>query len=426
MAYPNYTEPDHISGPVGSVANTGAWGIKDNETEGSLKLDISSTIGILDSNESPLLATITNVGKNYDSSVGQWKGAGINKEVTGSYKFQEFTDFLSGTTCKVSETYAASGAVTVTVTGAGDTPARIFVPGDVVVNDRTGERMRVATVPTDTTFTVIAAERAFGTTIAAAGAGADVLTLVASAHSEFSTTPNANATQKSLGYNVVQNFNKAVAISDIAKASENYTGDERMRQITKKGIEHARDIERAFILGEKKETTDATTGMLLTATGGIREGMLTGGSYVQDQTSGTLSVADTNAFIREGNTYGSQKKDLYAGGNVLAAIQLPSLGQIKTEVGDTTYGVKVYNWMSVEGEMGIVKHPMLVGSYAGEAMLLDVKNCFKYRYMKGLDTSLFRDVQDKGLKGSVDEYRTTAGLQRTTIQKCAMLKGVMA
>ena len=108
------------------------------------------------------------------------------KSPANNPEFSWLEDYYGGRYCKVSGVYAAAGAVTITVTGAGTSPAYIFTAGDVILNGRTGERMLVATVAGTTTITVAAAGRAFGTTAAAAGADADSLFIIGNANEENS------------------------------------------------------------------------------------------------------------------------------------------------------------------------------------------------------------------------------------------------
>jgi len=97
----------------------------------------------------------------------------------------------------VSGTYAAAGAVTITVTGAGSSSAYIFTKGDIIINARTGERMEVATIASTTTITIAAGGRSIGATAAAAGADGDGLYIVGNASEENASARNINTTRSS-------------------------------------------------------------------------------------------------------------------------------------------------------------------------------------------------------------------------------------
>jgi len=182
-------------------------------------------------------------------------------------------------------------------------------------------------------------------------------------------------------------------------------------------------IERAFWFGQKKLTT-GTNGRPLRSTGGILEFIESGNGYIQNQ-GGALTAPDFNTFLREGFTYGNGKKMLFAGGLVIQAINEFARGQLVTKVGDTTYGVKISEYMTPFGVINIVHQNMFVEDYAGYGFLLDM-DCFKYRYMNGRDTKLKTNIQAPDVDGTTDEYLTECGLQRMQAPKHALLKGVVA
>jgi hypothetical protein len=192
-------------------------------------------------------------------------------------------------------------------------------------------------------------------------------------------------------------------------------------QRQKKGTEHALEIERAFWWGQKKSST-GTNGHPKRATGGILEFIESNNAYVQNQ-GGPLTAPDLNTFLREGFTYGSTSKTLFAGGIVLQAINEIARGQVQTKSGDKSYGVKISEWMTAFGTINIVHNPLFVEDYAGYAFLLDM-SCFRYRYYNNRDTKLKTNVQANDVDGQLDQYITECGLERKQAAKCALLKGV--
>ena len=371
----------------------------------------------------PLITLLTNIGKFWDGS--SYTGAGIQKAVTTNVTFDCFEDFYGGRYAKVSGTYAASGDVTITVTGAGSSSGHIFTPGDIVLNARTGERMLVdsTTVPTATTFKVLSAKRAFGTTAAAAGADGDGLYIVGNTSEQNSGARNVNSTRSAKESNYTQIFKKTIALSRSEAKSATYGGGDLPYQRSKAGTEHAADIERAFWFSEKKSTTGAN-GHPMYATGGILEGINSKGSYVQDQ-GGPLTAPDLDVFLREGFTYGNETKTLFCGGIVLSAINEFARGQLVTKNKDTSYGVQIQEYVSAHGVINLVRHPYFVQDYAGYAFLIDME-CFRYRYLTDSDTKLFTNVQAPDTDGEIDQYITECGLERKEMARNALLKGVTA
>lgn len=332
--------------------------------------------------------------------------------------------FYGGRYAKNSGTYAASGLVTITVTGAGSSSAYIFTVGDIVLNQRTGERMLVATIASTTTITVAATGRSFGATAAAAGADGDGLYIVGNVNEENATARNVNTTRSTKESNSTQIFKTSIAVSGTEKESDLYGGKDLPYFRAKKGTEHALDIERAFWFSERNSSGTGSNSLPMRSTGGVLEFIESNNAYVQNQ-GGTLTAPDFNTFLREGFTYGNDTKMLFAGGVVLQAINEFARGQLQTYVGAETYGVKVSKYVTAFGSINIVHQPLFVNDFGGYAFLLDME-CFKYRYMNNRDTKLELNVQSNSTDGEIDQYITECGLERIQPAKCALLKGVEA
>lgn len=341
----------------------------------------------------------------------------------GSNNKKWMEHFYGGRYAKVSGTYS-TGAVTISVTGAGSSSAYIFTVGDIVKNARTGENMLVATIATAGTITVASGGRAFGTTAQAAGADGDGLYIIGNVNEENSGARNVNTTRTNFETNYTQIFKTTVAVSGTEKEAGLYGGPDLPFLRAVKGTEHAKDIERAFWFGEKKSDTSGTQGQPRKATGGILEFINSGGSYVQDQ-GGVLTAPDFNTFLREGFTYGSTSKLLFCGGNVLQAINEMARGQITTKPLDRTYGIQISEWVTPFGTVNIVHNHLFIGDWASYAFLLDME-CFRYRYMNNRDTKLQTNIQGNDVDGEIDQYISEVGLERKMAARHALLKGVEA
>lgn len=408
--YPFYTEPDHTQGTVAAAPRTSAT----TASEGSLKVDMVDKIFLLESTVTPFVTFLTNVGK------GQGKSAGILKASCGNPTFDWLEDYFGGKYAKVNVAYNNSDdPVTITVSGAGSASGRIFTKGDVILNARTGERMKCASSASDTTIT---ASRSVGTTAATAGVVGDGLYIIGNVNEENATARNVNMTQKSKQTNYTQIFRESISVSRTDKNSDLYGGSDLQRLRQKKGIVHAQNIERAFWFGEKAGAGTGTNGLPERYTGGVLELIEGGKSYVQNQ-GGVLTAPDFRTFLREGFTYGNNTKMLFAGGVVIQAIEEFALGKLVTKQDDTTFGIKINKYTCASGDINIVKCPLFVEDYAGYAFLLDLES-FRYRYLKDSDTILNTNIQANGTDGQVDEYLTECGLERKQAPRHALLKGV--
>lgn len=420
--YPYYNEPTHDQGNAITLTATNAGrDTSVSSAEQRLIVDAVDKIFLLEPNKHPLVTLLTNVGKVWDGKA--WKGSGMLKRATGNPEFKWFEDFYGGRYAKVGGAGYSTGAVTITVSGAGSSSAYIFTVGDVIKNARTGENMLVATIASATTITVAAGGRAFGTTAEAAGNSGDGLFIIGNANEENGGARSVNSTRSTPQTNYTQIFKTTIALSNTEKEANLYGGKDLPYQRAKKGTEHALDIERAFWWGQKTSTT-GTQGHPKRGTGGVLEFINAGNSYVQNQ-GGPLTAPDFNTFLREGFTYGNDTKCVFAGGIVLQAINEIARGQILTKPLDTTYGMKISTWVTAFGTVNIVHNPLFVQDYAGYAFMMDMES-FAYRFMNNRDTALQTNIQAPDADGEVDQYLTECGLQREQASKHALLLGVSA
>ena len=420
-SYPYYTEPTHDTGTVTQDASNAARSTATSLAEGRLVVDAVDKIFLLEPNKHPLVSLLTNVGKVWDGKA--WKGSSMLKMSTGNPEFSWFEDYYGGRYARTSGTYS-TGAVTITVTGAGSSSAHIFTVGDIVKNQRTGENMLVATIASTTTITVGANGRAFGTTSAAAGADGDELFIVGNVNEENAGARNVNTTRTEKESNYTQIFKTSIAVSGTEKEAKLYGGNDLPYLRAKKGTEHALDIERAFWFSQKKHDTNGTQGHPRRSTGGVLDFIEGGNSYVQNQ-GGTLTAPDFNTFLREGFTYGNDKKTLFCGGDILQAVNEFGRGQIRMRPLEKSYGMQISEYTTTFGSINLIHNPLFVGEYSGYGFLLDM-DCFKYRPMANRDTKLFTNVQGNDVDGEVDQFVTEVGLQRIQASKCALIKGVVA
>ena len=307
------------------------------------------------------------------------------------------------------------------MTGAGTNSGYIFTKNDIVKNARTGENMLVTSVNANS----FVCARAFGTTAAAAILAGDGLFIVGNTNEENGGARNVNSTQSTPQTNYTQIFKTTIALSNTEKEANLYGGKDLPYMRAKKGTEHALDIERAFWFGEKNYSTSAgAQGHPMRTTGGILEFILAGNSYVQNQ-GGALTAPDLNTFLREGFTYGNSEKMLFCGGYVLQAINEIARGQILMKPVESTYGMKISQWVTAFGTVNIVHNPLFVEEYAGYAFLLDMES-FRYRFMNNRDTQLQTNIQAPDADGEVDQYITECGLERKQAPRHALLKGVIS
>ncbi|MFA5396324.1 MAG: DUF5309 family protein [Methanogenium sp.] len=419
--FPYASEPTHQQG----AANTAGQRSTDTySSESRLVVDAKDYLAMLAPRRNPLMTLFTNVGKTWDGR--NWSGASTRKSPCTQYKFEVFEDQLGARYARVSAAYASQDSSTaVYVTGAGTNSGYVYTVDDIVYNIRTGEKLRVTAVSTDN----ITVDRQYGSTAFAAGAAGDELLIIGTVSEEGSTARNSNSTLIENAYNYTQIFKDSVTLTNSAKATKTYAGNDMKLQRNKVGTKHAYDIEHSMWFGERKTTT-GTNGKRMSLTGGIHEHLNAGNSFVQSQ-GGLLTAPDFNVFVRESYYYGNdtKSKTLFAGSYIISAVNEIALGQIQTKPMETSFGMKVTEWVTPFGAINIVHNPLFVGDLAGRGYLLNLDN-YGYRYLEGngesRDTKLTMNVQAPDADGEIDQYLTECGLDRQLAAESSMLLDVVA
>ena len=350
-------------------------------------VDMAKKIALLEPNKSPLI-TLTKR---------------LSTKPTINPIFHWLEDELQAKWSKVSTAEANVAATDLVVSDID-----LFRVGFLVKVPRTGEIMRVTdvTVSTDT----ITVKRSFGTTAAAAILENDPIVILGSAEAEggLATTPLSVVT--STIFNYTQIFKTAVQLSKTQEASELYGGSDRAYQRLKKGIEHAVDLERAAWFGEKAEDTTGSTPVR--STGGVMSFIET--NAVSYDASNSLTEDNFEKEFLEGLfRYGSSKKTLFASSRVISVINSWGRDKIQTVVGEETYGLKIYRYISAHGELNIVKHQLFEGAVYGKmgvALDLDAGEV-AWRPLSGRDTKLRTGIEPNDADYYLDEYITEGGFQ---------------
>lgn len=137
---------------------------------------------------------------------------------------------------------------------AGDTAFTVdaytdVIPGDLLLNERTGEVMLVLTTPSGTSVTV---QRAVGTTAAAAIQDNDDLRTIGNAFEEGSVRPSAVSILATRYVNYTQIFRNSWAVTKTAAAIPQIAGSGHVSESKQDcAALHATAIEKALFFGEK-------------------------------------------------------------------------------------------------------------------------------------------------------------------------------
>ena len=359
-------------------------------------IDISKKVSVLEPDAAPL----TQLTKKLDKRVAinpkySWlEEESLNKVDAANYT----TGYTSGATDVVVEAGAK------------------FRVGDVVKNVNTGEQMIVTVIASNTlTF-----KRGFGTTTAAAITDNDVLFIVGNANQEGATKRNFLTNNEVEKTNFLQIFRTPFGVTRTNDNSEMHTGKDlahiRMMQL----IEHQKEIERAFLWGEPFEDTTGTHPKR--STGGLNYWI---SSNVTNDSNGTLTETEFEAFIRTGFRYGSKTKYLLAAPIYVSAVSAWAGGKLMTLPKDKTYGISITQYLSPHGVVNIINSTIFseVTTYAGYSFLIDLESV-AYRFLANSDTKLKTHIEDPSADGEEDEYISEVGFELQSEKKNSKITGV--
>ena len=130
-----------------------------------------------------------------------------------------------------------------------------FAAEDLVKNPRTGEVFKVSS-SSGNVLTVI---RGYGTTAAASMDNNDQLLIIGNAHEEGAALGSIRTIQLEVFFNYTQIFRKPFGATETVQASALYGGSDLSVTRKLQGIEHMKDLERAFLFGERSEKTTSTS-----------------------------------------------------------------------------------------------------------------------------------------------------------------------
>jgi hypothetical protein len=317
---------------------------------------------------------------------------------------------------------ATTGTATTTIQTIPVANGAYFAQWDLVQNTRTGEVFRVDGVAgNNLTVTRNIAPSGVGT--GTAMNNADELMIMGTSQPENDTSKPARADIPAKVSNNTEIFRTPWEASDTLRASGfQVQPSEWARQAKMKGIEHAIDIESAFIFGKRSTTTPGSTAARTTA------GILAHITTNQTDAGGDLSEAEFNAFMASAFNVGSDRKLFLASATVVGALNKFPASKQQTTNNETTYGMNVTSYTSPFGGLSLVYHKGLRGTkYGGYGILVDMDNV-AYRYLANdemsRDTKVLTNRQANDQDGRKDEMLSEVGFQCKLQSTHAVLTGV--
>jgi len=304
---------------------------------------------------------------------------------------------------------------------AGDTAltvdnAKYFQVNDIVEVPRTGELLRVTIVGTPANGITVARGSAAGVgeTAAAALLDNDDLFVIGSAWVEGADAGIPDEWQPVQAFNFTQIHRRPFGATRTRQGTSSYGGDTRSKLRADKAVEHAIDIEKAFLHGERSETSTTnsvfrlTRGFVQWATDNIKD------------FGGTVTEAELEDWTADlfNATGGSSTRLLLAANKVVSIIDQLAAARLQMVPSDKTYGIAVGQYITSHGTLNIVKHRLLENGaggqgYANYALAIEPRSLMMRPFALGGRTSLKMNVQTPGIDGWIDEYMSEVGLQFT-------------
>ncbi len=333
-------------------------------------------------------------------------------EETNDPEYKHFRDELPNRTSVVNGALNNSATSLVLAADANNNP--LIVAGALLYNPATGETVRVTAMNVGTNTATIV--RGVGST-AANIADQQVLTFAGFADQEGGTSPTPITFDASVLSNYTQIFKTAVSVTGTLQNTYLRTGSKEQEALTKALKMHMGDIERAFFFGNKSETNGSTSQPTRT-TGGLFSLIP---NVIDASTNPYLDGANVikeasfdRALVENIFAYGGNEKVAFCGPKVIANLQAIAKNRWQPTQVSGSYGVSMTRYSTFTGDLLVQLHPMFrqIPSMAGAMVILDLPSV-KYRYMKGRDTKLQKDIQAPDFDGVKHQYLTEAGLELT-------------
>lgn len=341
-------------------------------------------------------------------------------EETDDPKFNHFRDELPSRVLTVNNGAGyneSAGSITVDATD----DVNFIVPGVTLYNVRTGEQMLVTAMPSSgSTITV---QRNIGGT-AMTIADNDVLAVSGFADKEGGNSPEVVSFDATTDYNYTQIFKQAVGLTGTLANTTLRTGSKEQEQITKSLKLHMSDIERAMFFG-RRHIENPNSANPTRFTGGLF-------SQITNVIDGATGFATANVItekefdrllIENVFAYGSTEKLAFVGPRAASNFMEIAKNRWNPTSVSGSYGVTMARYSTFAGDLLMHLHPMFrqIPGFEDAVVILDLPN-IKYRYMKGRDTQLKKDVQLPDADGKKHYYITECGLELTQSKVHAVIR----
>lgn len=283
-----------------------------------------------------------------------------------------------------------------------------LVAGQLLLNPRSREVVRVTTVTSDTN---VAARRGIG------GGNAPILSGDKFVHfSNAKEDGTVSGTSKSIkefnDYNYTQIIETPFDFTGRDLVTELYGGSDEMTETKWQAIEHKKSIELAFYFGRRDLWSG--TSHQITTTGGLEYFVTTNRANVSSQQLNERWWIEYLEYAmrwgRGGKRNGTGKKYALMGARWLTEINQWANDRLEYQVLDEEIGFAAFKYKSPHGIVYLMESPIITDTHPDWMFLLDF-NHIKKVYLNKRDTKLLVDVQENDRDGKKNLYRSDVGVQ---------------
>lgn len=277
----------------------------------------------------------------------------------------------------------------------------------------------------------------------------DVFYAIGDAQEEGSTSPEARSDDLSIIWNSAQIFETPVEMTDVAKKAKLRPVNEWQRLVMEASKAHKIQGERAIIMGARRGDTGSAadlTGRPEHVTGAAGHYIRTTAGFIQildedydisgttadrlfNINMATYTWADFVDDIKDIYYFQENQTPLYMfhGANVSAFFDKAAAGGFfggneRITLGPTeedAFGFKIRRLYTTEGEIRLVRTPVLRGRYAGYGMVVDPRYVGIVKY----EADRYKtNIQANDAKRRKDEYFSDFGFYLNLVEKHALMK----
>lgn len=292
-----------------------------------------------------------------------------------------------------------------------DTSLVVANPGyyaaqQVLYFPRTGETIRVTS--TNSGAGPLTVVRGIGST-AQALIDQDEILITGSVQPEGDASKPARTRNPAANYNYTEIIRDEWDATETERISVQQTDDDWQHQSLKKGIEHAKNVEYAMMVHNRNE--DTSSGQARRQTGGFLF------YATQNTTDAAANLTELGLFtaLRPAFRYGSGEKWGFASMRAVDVLTAFPRSHVQIRQDETTFGMRVMQYISPHGTLNLVTHRLLEGSVLGGQIWIMDSDVVKYRHLttqKGSrDSHINTNIQPPDVDGRKDEWLTECGFQ---------------